>query len=188
MCHASVIFFYLLRIIEQTSFTKSNKLKQITKQEQEFSAIIEKHKRLIYKIAHTYCNDSEDRKDLVQEIVLQLWKAFPKYNPQFAITTFCKSRLSGKHAFGGNPLHPPSGATFSALNLCSRLMMVTSAKIDKHKQHYLDSNLSNYLEKRQFLNFGEILSCKHINIDQQNRFAERRHRECKTSNPGCYRA
>lgn len=83
-----MIFFYLLRIIEQTSFTKSNKLKQITKQEQEFSAIIEKHKRLIYKIAHAYCNNSEDRKDLVQEIVLQLWKAFPKYNPQFAITTW----------------------------------------------------------------------------------------------------
>ncbi|MFT6150387.1 MAG: RNA polymerase sigma-70 factor (ECF subfamily) [Saprospiraceae bacterium] len=77
-----------MRIIEQTSFTKSNKLKQRTKQEREFSAIIEKHKKLIYKIANAYCNNQEDKKDLFQEIVLQLWKAFPNYNPTFAITTW----------------------------------------------------------------------------------------------------
>lgn len=63
-------------------------MKQLTKQEQDFSAIIETHKKLIFKIANTYCNNKEDRKDLFQEIVLQLWKAFPKYNPQFAITTW----------------------------------------------------------------------------------------------------
>jgi RNA polymerase sigma factor (sigma-70 family) len=63
-------------------------LKQTTKQKQEFSAIIEKNKKLIYKIANAYCENSKDRKDLFQEIVLQLWRAFPKYNPQFAIVTW----------------------------------------------------------------------------------------------------
>jgi RNA polymerase sigma factor (sigma-70 family) len=63
-------------------------LKQTTKQKQEFSAIIEKNKKLIYKIANAYCENSKDRKDLFQEIVLQLWRAFPKYNPQFAIATW----------------------------------------------------------------------------------------------------
>ena len=63
-------------------------MKQTTKQEWDFSVIIETNKRLIYKIANAYCNDSEDRKDLFQEIVLQLWKAFPKYNPEFAISTW----------------------------------------------------------------------------------------------------
>jgi RNA polymerase sigma-70 factor (ECF subfamily) len=60
----------------------------MTKQERDFAIIIEKNKNLIYKIANAYCNNSEDRKDLFQEIVLQLWKAFPKYNPEFAISTW----------------------------------------------------------------------------------------------------
>ncbi len=63
-------------------------MKQRTTQEREFSTIIETNKKLIYKIANAYCENSEDRKDLFQEIVLQLWRAFPKYNPQFAITTW----------------------------------------------------------------------------------------------------
>ena len=63
-------------------------MKQRTAQEREFSTIIENNKKLIYKIANAYCENSEDRKDLFQEIVLQLWRAFPKYNPQFAITTW----------------------------------------------------------------------------------------------------
>jgi RNA polymerase sigma-70 factor (ECF subfamily) len=60
----------------------------MTKQERDFAIIIEKNKNLIYKIANAYCNNSEDKKDLFQEIVLQLWKAFPKYKPEFAITTW----------------------------------------------------------------------------------------------------
>lgn len=63
-------------------------MKQRTEQEREFSTIIEANKKLIYKIANAYCENTEDRKDLFQEIVLQLWRAFPKYNPQFAITTW----------------------------------------------------------------------------------------------------
>lgn len=63
-------------------------MKQTTKQEREFSKILETHKKLIFKIANAYCTDTEDRKDLAQEIVLQLWRAFPKYNPKFAITTW----------------------------------------------------------------------------------------------------
>lgn len=63
-------------------------MKRRTAQEREFSTIIENNKKLIYKIANAYCENSEDRKDLFQEIVLQLWRAFPKYNPQFAITTW----------------------------------------------------------------------------------------------------
>ena len=57
-------------------------------QEDHFLEVIEENKKLIFKIANSYCKDSEDRKDLVQEIVLQLYKAFPKYNDTYAITTW----------------------------------------------------------------------------------------------------
>ena len=39
-----------------------------------FMALIEAHKKLIYKVSNTYCKNHEDRKDLEQEIVLQIWE------------------------------------------------------------------------------------------------------------------
>lgn len=53
-----------------------------------FLSVIEVNKGIIYKIANSYCKDNEDRKDLVQEIILKLWKSFDSYNEQFKHTTW----------------------------------------------------------------------------------------------------
>ncbi len=53
-----------------------------------FLSVIEDHKGIIYKIANTYCKIPDDRKDLVQEIILQLWKSFDNYNEQFKYSTW----------------------------------------------------------------------------------------------------
>lgn len=34
---------------------------------------------MVYKICRLYGNSDEDRQDLFQEIIIQLWKAYPKY-------------------------------------------------------------------------------------------------------------
>jgi RNA polymerase sigma factor (sigma-70 family) len=43
---------------------------------------------LIYKIASVYTNDIEDRKDLVQEIIYQLWKSFDSFNQKSSLSTW----------------------------------------------------------------------------------------------------
>ncbi len=53
-----------------------------------FLSVIETNKGIIYKIAKLYCKDTEDKKDLVQEIVLKLWKSFEHYNEQFKHSTW----------------------------------------------------------------------------------------------------
>jgi RNA polymerase sigma-70 factor (ECF subfamily) len=53
-----------------------------------FLSVIEMHKGIIYKVANSYCKDTENKKDLVQEIVLQLWKSFDSYNNQFKHSTW----------------------------------------------------------------------------------------------------
>lgn len=53
-----------------------------------FASIIEAYKGIIYKIARSYCSVEDDRKDLIQEILLQLWKSFAKYDPQFRYSTW----------------------------------------------------------------------------------------------------
>ncbi|MDZ4709031.1 MAG: sigma-70 family RNA polymerase sigma factor [Saprospiraceae bacterium] len=54
----------------------------------DFLRVIESHKGIIYKVANSYCRDDENRKDLIQEIILQLWLSFNKYNDQFKLTTW----------------------------------------------------------------------------------------------------
>ncbi|NML38098.1 RNA polymerase sigma factor [Chitinophaga sp. G-6-1-13] len=46
----------------------------------QFLAVVEAHKGIIYKVANAWCRQAEDRKDLVQEIIIQLWKAFGHYD------------------------------------------------------------------------------------------------------------
>ncbi|MEM8888930.1 MAG: sigma-70 family RNA polymerase sigma factor [Bacteroidota bacterium] len=57
-------------------------------QQEEFLKIVDQYKKLIFKISNAYCTDSLDRQDLRQEIILQLWKAFPKYDDQYALSTW----------------------------------------------------------------------------------------------------
>lgn len=53
-----------------------------------FSAFIKSNEGIIFKIARVYCPDSENRKDLVQEILVQLWKSRKKYDNSFKISTW----------------------------------------------------------------------------------------------------
>ena len=58
------------------------------KNEEDFLGIVEQHKKLIYKVVAAYCSHLEDRKDLAQEIIFQLWKSFESYNEQFKYSTW----------------------------------------------------------------------------------------------------
>ena len=53
-----------------------------------FIDILESNKGILYKVANSYCKDSEDRQDLIQEITIQLWKSFHKYDSQYKISTW----------------------------------------------------------------------------------------------------
>jgi len=53
-----------------------------------FLAVVDTYKGLIYKVANSYCSDAEYRKDLVQEIIVQLWKSFDRYDSQYKQSTW----------------------------------------------------------------------------------------------------
>lgn len=57
-------------------------------QSQAFMAVVEDHKALIYKIARMYARNDEDQKDLVQEIIFQLWHSFEKYDSSYRWSTW----------------------------------------------------------------------------------------------------
>ncbi|OQP59721.1 RNA polymerase subunit sigma-70 [Niastella vici] len=59
-----------------------------TEQTTIFLSIIEKNRGIIYKVANAYCVNAEDRKDLIQEIIVQLWRSFHRYNDQYKYSTW----------------------------------------------------------------------------------------------------
>ena len=54
----------------------------------QFLALVEDHKGIIYKVAYAYCHNADDRRDLIQEILLQLWRSQAQYNPKYAQSTW----------------------------------------------------------------------------------------------------
>ncbi|MDO9256017.1 MAG: sigma-70 family RNA polymerase sigma factor [Bacteroidales bacterium] len=53
-----------------------------------FLSVINANKGIIYKVANSYCKNSESRNDLVQEIIIQLWKSFENYNEAYEHSTW----------------------------------------------------------------------------------------------------
>lgn len=49
--------------------------------QQRFEHLLHEHRRIVFKVASVYARDAEDRQDLVQEICVQLWRAFARYDP-----------------------------------------------------------------------------------------------------------
>jgi RNA polymerase sigma-70 factor, ECF subfamily len=56
--------------------------------EKEFLQIIKKNQGIIHKVCNIYCDDQEDRNDLFQEIVAQLWKSFPSFRNESKFSTW----------------------------------------------------------------------------------------------------
>lgn len=48
--------------------------------QQAFEQRLQEHRRLIAKVASVYAAGAEDRRDLEQEICVQLWRAWPGYD------------------------------------------------------------------------------------------------------------
>jgi len=56
--------------------------------QEEFVRQIQTNQGIIQKICRFYCQTQPDREDLFQEIVIQLWKALPKFQEQSKFTTW----------------------------------------------------------------------------------------------------
>jgi RNA polymerase sigma-70 factor, ECF subfamily len=56
--------------------------------EKEFVNHISQHELMLYKVCRVYAYSDADRQDLFQEIVIQLWKAYPKFKGDSKISTW----------------------------------------------------------------------------------------------------
>jgi len=56
--------------------------------EQDFVQKIQKHQGILHKVSYIYSQNDEDKDDLYQEIVLQLWKSFPTFREESKFSTW----------------------------------------------------------------------------------------------------
>ena len=55
---------------------------------QAFDERLQRHRGIVYKVANSYARSAEDRADLAQEIAMQLWRAWPQYDPARPFSTW----------------------------------------------------------------------------------------------------
>lgn len=56
--------------------------------QEAFLAALDRHRGILFKVAYAYCHDAASREDLVQEIVLQLWRAYPRFDGRATFSTW----------------------------------------------------------------------------------------------------
>ncbi len=62
---------------------------------ESFTRLLDQHAGIIRKVAAAYTGSHSDRLDLMQEISLQLWKAWPRYSPGRPFSTWiCRIALN----------------------------------------------------------------------------------------------
>lgn len=53
-----------------------------------FVARLEKHQRILFKVAYMYCRDRDDRQDLVQEMLIQVWRSYARFDERVQFSTW----------------------------------------------------------------------------------------------------
>ncbi|MFV0590131.1 MAG: RNA polymerase sigma factor [Draconibacterium sp.] len=54
----------------------------------EFIGLVSTHRNLLFKVCNSYCADPELRRDLEQEILVQLWTTIGRYDGRVKISTW----------------------------------------------------------------------------------------------------
>ncbi len=56
--------------------------------QQEFLELMNSHRGIIYKVTNLWCRNRADRDELAQDILVELWRAFPTWDPKRKFSTW----------------------------------------------------------------------------------------------------
>jgi len=139
-----------------------------------FLQLIEENKRIIFKICNSYCYHKDDREDLAQEIIYQLWKSGGSFNADHkfstwmyrialntAISFYRKEKRSGQLVPFGEHLTDIEDETGS--NHTEEKINLLQQFINELKE--LDRALMIlYLEEKSYSEIADILGITETNV------------------------
>jgi RNA polymerase sigma factor (sigma-70 family) len=56
--------------------------------QERFQTLVDGHKKILYKVCNSYCRNRDDREDLAQEIVVQMWQSFASFDKRYQFSTW----------------------------------------------------------------------------------------------------
>lgn len=139
-----------------------------------FQRLIEQNKGILFKVANTYCKDEEDRKDLVQEIMIQIWQSLHRYNDQYKISTWLY-RISLNVAISFYRKNTVRTDKHIELNEQSAQLQENTKTEDEQQLNLLEQFINElreidkaliilYLEDKSHLEIAEILGMSISNV------------------------
>jgi RNA polymerase sigma-70 factor, ECF subfamily len=142
--------------------------------EEKFIAVLKNHKKIVFKVCNFYCRNAEDRKDLAQEIIIQLWKSFHKYNDTYKISTwiyrialnvsisFYRNKKRNEHIFYPGVLIDIDDNNSGTKNLEEGIQLLHSF-IDK-LDDLNKALMILYLDRNTYKEIAEILGITETNV------------------------
>ena len=58
------------------------------RQQDRFVSLIDEHRKILFKVAGSYARQPADREDLIQEMALQMWRSFDRYDETQRFSTW----------------------------------------------------------------------------------------------------
>lgn len=140
----------------------------------QFEQRLAEHRRLIAKVASVYAAGAEDRRDLEQEICVQLWRAYPGYDERRARFSTWLYRIALNVAIsqlrrGGHaplePLQPHHLETIGADQApeCDERLVALYVFIGQ-LEPLNRALILLYLEDRSYAEIAEVLGISETNV------------------------
>jgi len=135
---------------------------------------ISENKGIIHKICNIYCNNLDEKKDMMQEITLQLWKSFPNFQGSSKFSTWMY-RISINTAITNirkSKRHPLMEALFESEIELPEKEDMAEMDDDVNQLYKAIAKLKEvdraiillYLEEKSYNEIGEILGLSEKNI------------------------
>jgi len=143
-------------------------------QRQFFQDTIERNKGILLKVARAYCPNNEDRQDLLQEIMIQIWQSIHKYDDQYKMSTWLY-RISLNVAISFYRKNTTRIKNITQYN--EQFVLITYEEITENEQNlnFLEQFISElrelekalmllYLEDKSHTDIAEILGISVSNV------------------------
>ncbi len=139
-----------------------------------FIALISTQQKLIHSLCSLYFSSTEDRKDMFQEIVLQLWKAYPSFNHQAKVSTWIY-RIALNTVFTklrkekGKPKNEPYSDHAYQISATEPNMALTEATEELYRAIEQLSDVDKaivmlYLEEHSYDEIANVLNLSRTNV------------------------
>ena len=159
-------------------------------EQDRFLALLDEHKKILFKVANGYCRNAADREDLIQEMVVQLWRSFDRYDEHFRFSTWMyRVALNVAISFHRSASRRPQETVLAGealLEIADPASFASDADTDLEQLQALLQRLDEldralillYLDGHRHDTIAEILGLSESNVGTKiNRIKQRLRRE-----------